>query len=58
MDEVERIERIDRLADRMLLMERYADMPATEVWDLAAERVDEAEWKRTLARIERDLGTP
>jgi hypothetical protein len=39
-DEVSRLDAIDQLADRMLLEARYADIPATEVWDIAAARID------------------
>lgn len=46
-DEMERLERIDRLADWMLRQAKYEGVPATEVWDAAAEEID--------ARIEREL---
>ena len=39
-DEVERIDAIDQLADRLLNDRRYDDTPATEVWDIARERID------------------
>ena len=39
-DEYGRIERIDALADRLLKQDAYAGMPATEVWDAAAEQID------------------
>ena len=51
IDEVERMERIDELADRMLLMAKYEDMPATEVWDLAAEKIDAMILARKLERV-------
>jgi hypothetical protein len=38
--EVGRLDRIDQLADRMLLEDRYADVPATQVWDIAAGIID------------------
>ncbi len=41
-DEVSRLDAIDQLADRLLLQDRYADVPATEVWDIAAARIDGA----------------
>lgn len=39
-NEIERIEAIDRLADRLLAMPKYDDTPATEVWDAARDIVD------------------
>lgn len=45
MDDIERLERIDRLASRMLNREGE-ERPATEVWDEAAEIVDEREDER------------
>lgn len=38
--EVERIDAIDRLADKLLHSSEYADTPATEVWDIARDRID------------------
>lgn len=35
-----REERIDKLADRLLKQAKYEDVPATEVWDTAADIVD------------------
>lgn len=48
LEEIERIERIDMLADRMLNDPQYDGTPATDVWDLAAERVDDAERRKLL----------
>jgi len=51
-DEYERIERIDRLAERMLMLAKYDGVPATEVWDMAAEKVDANIQREMLARLE------
>jgi hypothetical protein len=50
MDEIERIEAIDRLADRMLDNPKNDAIPATEVWDMARDFIDcrektESEWQ-------------
>jgi hypothetical protein len=50
MDEMERMDRIDALADRMLNREGE-ERPATEVWDAAAEIVD----RRIREALEREL---
>jgi hypothetical protein len=47
MDETTRLDRIDRLAAHKL--NRYSETrPATEVWDEAADEVDEAERLRVI----------
>ena len=38
--EIDRIDAIDQLADRLLRDSKYADTPATEVWDIAATMID------------------
>lgn len=40
MNEVERLNRIDDLADRLLNLPKYDHLSATEVWDLAADMID------------------
>ena len=51
LSDLDRIDAIDALADRLLQRAEFDHLPATEVWDIAAERVDRADW----ARFERDL---
>ena len=41
--ELARIEKIEALADRMLKMAKYESLPATEVYDLASEKIDAEE---------------
>ena len=52
MDEGERLDRIDALANRRLLREGER-RAATEVWDEAAEQIDRRESERIMAAIER-----
>jgi hypothetical protein len=47
MDEITRLDRIDALADR-LLKTAPLDEPATDVWDRAAEIIDERERQRLI----------
>jgi hypothetical protein len=51
MDEIERYDRIDALADR-LLKTAPLDEPATDVWDRAREIIDSRERERIIAVIE------
>lgn len=54
MDELTRMERIDRLADRWLQDERLAGVPATQIWDMAAERIDEKDRLALERRLDRE----
>jgi len=59
MDEIDRIDKIDARADQLLKQARYDGVPATEVWDIAAEQIDaEARaWaadRQMVADMERD----
>jgi hypothetical protein len=40
-NEVDRLDAIDQLADRLLIKPEYENTPAVEVWEIAAERIDE-----------------
>lgn len=50
-DDVQRLARIDRLADELLKRPAYASTPAGEVWDIAAEVIHEPEAEEVRARI-------
>jgi hypothetical protein len=59
MDEVTRIERIDARADVLLKSGKYEGIPATEVWDIAADEIDRMHrmWeadRQMVADMERD----
>ena len=49
--DADRLERIDRLADRMLLR-RGEDRPATEVWDEARDIIDRRDHEALIRRLD------
>jgi hypothetical protein len=53
MDELERYDRIDALADRMLKTAPL-EKSALEAWDEARDIIDAREHRRMLAQIERE----